>query len=86
MPEISRFLGIVITMYYYDHGPPHFHVRYGGHRAKLSIDELELLDGHLPPRVLGFVTEWAFIHRSELRHNWTSFASGVKFESIDPLV
>ena len=28
MPEISRFLGIIITMYYNDHNPPHFHVRY----------------------------------------------------------
>jgi hypothetical protein len=49
MPEISRFLGIVITMYFNDHEPPHFHVRYGELRATFSIDALQVLDGQLPP-------------------------------------
>jgi hypothetical protein len=53
MPEISRFLGIVITMHYDDHAPPHFHVRYSGRKATLSIRPLEVLQGRLPPRVLG---------------------------------
>jgi len=51
MPEISRFLGIVITMYFNDHNPPHFHVRYEDFRAIVGIDPLELREGHLPPRV-----------------------------------
>ena len=55
MPEISRFLGIVITMYFNDHEPPHFHVRYAEYRATFAIDALELLEGQLPPRVLGLV-------------------------------
>jgi len=61
MPEVCRFLGIIITMYFNDHNPPHFHVRYEEHRAILRIQPLILLEGHLPPRVLGLVMEWAGI-------------------------
>lgn len=86
MPEISRFLGIVITMYFYDHDPPHFHVRYGDFRASFSIDALEVLDGQLPPRVLGLVAEWAALHRFELRRNWTLLAREGKFRRIAPLI
>ena len=57
MPEISRFFGIVITMYFNDHGPPHFHARYNEFRAIVAIEPVELRDGRLPPRVLGLVTE-----------------------------
>jgi hypothetical protein len=59
MPEVCRFLGIIITMYFNDHNPPHFHVRYGEFRAILRIQPLALLDGDLPPRVLGLIMEWA---------------------------
>jgi hypothetical protein len=52
MPELSRFFGIIITMFYDDHAPPHFHVRYGEHKAIMTINSLMLLDGHLPPRAL----------------------------------
>ncbi|MBI2899258.1 MAG: DUF4160 domain-containing protein [Planctomycetes bacterium] len=55
MPEISRFLGIVIAMYYKEHGPPHFHAKYGGDRAAFSIHDLRLIEGKLPPRVLSLV-------------------------------
>ena len=58
MPEISRFLGIMITMYFNDHNPPHFHVRYDEYRALVGIEPLELREGRLPPRVLGLVIEW----------------------------
>jgi len=47
MPEISRFFGIIITMYYNDHAPPHFHVRYGKQKGRVSIQELRVLDGNL---------------------------------------
>ena len=57
MPEISRFFGIVIQMYYNDHAPPHFHARYGGHKALIAIETLAVLNGHLPPRTLGLVVE-----------------------------
>ena len=70
MPAISRFFGIVITMNYNDHPPPHFHIRYAGQRALMAIDTLTTIRGHLSPRVLGLVVEWAAQHRSELIENW----------------
>lgn len=57
MPELCRFFGMIITMFYNDHAPPHFHVRYGEHKAIMAIDSLMLLEGHLPPRALGLVVE-----------------------------
>ena len=48
MPEISRFFGIVIAMYYKDHGPPHFHAKYSGQTSVFSLQELKLIEGQLP--------------------------------------
>ena len=59
MPEISRFLGIVIKMFVNDHNPPHFHAFYGEHEALIEIKGLSVFAGRLPPRVLGLVIEWA---------------------------
>jgi len=72
MPELSRFLGITILMYFDDHNPPHFHVKYNDYRAIISIKDLALLEGELPPRVLGLVMEWAGLHKNELLENWTT--------------
>lgn len=73
-------------MYFNDHNPPHFHVRYENFRAILGIEPLELRDGELPSRVLGLVMEWAELHRSELAANWTTLAERGTFRKIDPLV
>lgn len=86
MPEICRFLGIVITMYFNDHNPPHFHVRYEEFRAIVGIEPLELREGKLPPRVLGLVMEWAEQHQTELMDNWTSLSATGSFKRIEPLV
>ncbi|MDE5109236.1 MAG: DUF4160 domain-containing protein [Trichodesmium sp. St17_bin3_1_1] len=69
MPEISRFLGIIITMYYNNHPPPHFHVRYNQQKAIIDIQNLSILEGKLTPRVFGLVIEWAAIHQAELLAN-----------------
>ncbi|MHB1843341.1 MAG: DUF4160 domain-containing protein [Deltaproteobacteria bacterium] len=66
VPELSRFFGIVIAMFYNDHAPPHFHARYGSHKAIISIDDQRVIEGSLPPRALGLVVEWAAVHRSDL--------------------
>ena len=63
MPEISRFFGITVQMYYNDHDPPHFHVRYSGQKALIAIGTVALMSGTLSPRALGLVTEWAAMHR-----------------------
>ena len=70
MPEISRFFGIVITIHYHDHAPPHFHARYNEQKAIIAIDSLVLLRGRLSPRVFGMVLEWASSHQDALREDW----------------
>ena len=67
MPEVSRFYGIVIQIYYGDHSPPHFHALYAGAVAKIAIDTLQFIDGSLPKRALGLVLDWAAAHQPELR-------------------
>ena len=71
MPEISRFYGIVIRMYYNDHAPPHFHASYGDDEGVFRIDPVGLLAGRLPQRALALVLEWASLHRDELVEDWT---------------
>ncbi|NJL22920.1 MAG: DUF4160 domain-containing protein [Leptolyngbyaceae cyanobacterium SM1_3_5] len=85
MPEISRFFGIIIAMYYNDHPPPHFHVRYGQQKAIIDIQSLSVLEGKLSPRVLGFVVEWAASHQAELLQNWELARQQEPLESIQPL-
>ena len=85
MPEICRFLGISIRMFFNDHDPPHFHVQYNEFRAKVEIEGLRTADGRLPPRVLGLVHEWADLHRDELLANWLSLRASGTFHKIDPL-
>ena len=85
MPEISRFFGIVVQMYYADHDPPHFHVRYAGQKALIAIETLALLRGTLSPRALGLVAEWAALHRAELMEDWLLARSEAELNPIAPL-
>ncbi|MDQ6708125.1 MAG: DUF4160 domain-containing protein [Acidobacteriota bacterium] len=85
MPEISRFFGIVVQMYYADHEPPHFHVRYSGHRGLIAIETLAVLRGTLSPRALGLVREWATLHRAELIEDWSLARAEAQFKTIAPL-
>ena len=86
MPEICRFLGIIISMYYKEHAPPHFHAKYGGERAVFSINELRVIEGSLPRRVVTLVLEWAFEHRDELIEDWELAKRREDLKKIDPLV
>ena len=72
-------------MYYNDHAPPHFHVRYGEHRALVGIDQIVLLAGTLPRRALSMVLEWAALHQSELREDWRTARMLEPLKRIDPL-
>ena len=85
MPEISRFFGIVIRMFYNDHAPPHFHAEYGEHEALVEIESLEVYAGDLPRRALALVREWAALHRDQLRLDWTLARSGRPPDPIAPL-
>ena len=86
MPEISRFFGIIVFMYFDEHNPPHFHVRYGDERAVVSINELRVMEGKLSRRALSLVLEWANEHRNELMNNWNSLQTTGEYSKIDPLV
>jgi hypothetical protein len=85
MPEISRFFGIVIRMFYAEHGVPHFHARYGRKVVSVRIDRLSVLSGSLPPRALGMVLEWAALHQAELQANWERLRAARRPRPIAPL-
>ena len=85
MPEISRFFGIVIAMYFRDHPPPHFHARYGEHEAKFSIDTGLVTEGSLPRRARTLVQEWHALHIDELRSAWQAIRNRETPTKIDPL-
>ena len=84
MPEISRFFGIAITMFYSEHGLPHFHARYGSHEASVEI-ESGLVRGEFPARALGLVLEWRAIHRAELLEAWQAAREHRPLRPIAPL-
>ena len=86
MPEVCRFLGIIIKMFFDDHNPPHFHAVYGNHAAAIAIDSLELLEGELPPRIKGLVIEWASLHQKALHENWAKAKKAQPLKKIKPLV
>jgi hypothetical protein len=85
MPEICRFYGVIIYIYYNDHQPPHFHAVYGEHEALIAIDTLTLFAGYLPPRALGLVIEWASLHQKELDNVWKQAMNHQKLDKIEPL-
>jgi len=84
MPELSRFLGIVIGMFYREHGPPHFHAVYGEYEVTIEI-ETGVVTGRFPKRALGHVMEWAALHRDELLENWTLSREKQPLKRVAPL-
>ena len=85
MPELSRFYGLVIKMYFADHAPPHFHAEYAEFEARIAIETLAVLSGNLPARAMGLVIEWATLHRQELQVQWQRASALQQLSRIDPL-
>lgn len=85
MPEISRFYGIIIRMFYNDHNPPHFHAIYQEFEAVIDIKTLEILEGSLPKRAKTLAIEWAIEHREELMNNWEKARNHIVLDKIKPL-
>ncbi len=85
MPELSRFYGIVIKMYFDDHDPSHFHAQYAEDEAVISIETIAVIAGHLRPRALGLVAEWAALHQDDLRRAWLKAKNLEPTEKIAPL-
>ena len=84
MPEISRFLGIAIRMYYRDHAPPHFHAEYGDYEITVEIGS-GVVEGRFPRRALSAVLDWYNLHRAELAENWELARQKQPLNRIDPL-
>lgn len=84
MPEISRFLGIVVGMFYREHGPPHFHATYAGFTITVEI-ESGIVTGRFPRRALLHVMEWRGLHRVELFANWDRARDGQPLIPVEPL-
>ncbi len=85
MPEISRFYGIVIKMFFDDHEPPHFHAQYGEYEALIAINNLGIISGDLPPKALSLVIEWASIYKDNLIADWEKARNLEALEKIPPL-
>lgn len=84
MPEISRFYGIIITMFVNEHNPPHFHVEYQDYKAMITIED-GIVMGTLPRRALNLVYEWLDLHKNELLENWKRIESNQNLQKIEPL-
>ena len=81
MPEISRFYGLIIYMFFNDHVPPHFKVKYAEHEANILIENGNVLNGDLPVGKLRLVQAWAEIHKQELMQMWDT----KEFHKLNPL-
>jgi len=84
MPEVSRFLGIVIGVFPRDHPPPHFHAVYGEYQITVEI-ETGAVTGDFPRRALRMVEEWRELHQEELLENWNLLQAGFPGHKIDSL-
>ncbi|MBP7477355.1 MAG: DUF4160 domain-containing protein [Chitinophagales bacterium] len=86
MPEISRFFGIIIRMFFKDHAPPHFHIEYNSYKAIMDIESQEIAEGFIPPKQLRLVQAWAIIHKDELLENFNNLNKETPhFIKIEPL-
>jgi hypothetical protein len=84
MPEISRFLGIVIFMNWGDHPLPHFHARYGAYEISVEI-EAGIVRGEFPKRALRAVLDWLDEHKAELQEDWALAQARKPLNPIAPL-
>jgi len=85
MPEICRFYGIVIKMFWNDHAPPHFHAEYSGDLAVIDIQTLAIIQGSLPPKATALVLEWASLHKADLMSDWELARKLQPLNKVEPL-
>ena len=84
MPEICRFLGIIIFVNFNEHNPPHFHAKYGDYEIIVGI-KTGIIEGKFPKRALHLVMEWYEIHKDELFQDWELIKTTGEFNKIQPL-
>jgi len=85
MPELCRFYGIIIRMFWADHPPPHFHAIYGNHEALVEISTSEIIAGALPLGAHSLVSQWVSLHRAELLDSWELARALRPLGKIEPL-
>ena len=85
MPTLSLFYGIMMQMFWKDHGPPHFHALYAEHEALVDIRTLQVIEGELPRRALALVLEWAQANQAELLEDWELCTRNLMPKKIAPL-
>ena len=85
MPEISRFYGIIIYIYFNDHNPPHIHAYYNDMQAIIGIKNNALLKGKLPPKALALITEWMILNHKALLEDWELASQLKPLKKIKPL-
>jgi len=86
MPEVSRFYGIIIKMFFNDHTPAHFHAEYGDHKAMIAIETGEILEGEMPKKQLKLIQAWSVLHEDELIENFKGLSKlPVSWHDIEPL-
>lgn len=85
MPEVSRFYGILIRLYFRDHPPTHFHAIYGEHEALIEIETGAIYEGWLPKTAYELANTWRLIHLAELRANWDRARQRLPLLPIPPL-
>ena len=83
MPEISRFYGIVIKMFFKpkEHEPSHVHALYGEYAGIFDLKTLEMTEGDLPQKAQSIVKEWLQLNTEKLEKMWNS----QKIEKLPPL-
>ena len=85
MPEISRFFGIVIRMFFDDHPPQHLHAYYGEQAALVALQPIAVIESDLSTRALSMVLEWTALHQAELLENWDRLHSARPAVKVAPL-
>ena len=84
MPEICRFFGIIISLYWRDHNPPHIHIEYGEYQCSMSISD-RVVNGQIPLKIVTKVNEWMNLHEDEILALWYKAQRGEKLNRTDPL-
>ena len=84
MPEICRFFGIIVSLYWRDHNPPHIHFSYGNYECSISVLD-RIVDGQAPAKVIAKVNEWIDLHEGEILTLWEKAQKGEKLNKIEPL-
>ena len=84
MPEISRFYGIIISLYWKDHNPPHVHFTYGDYECSISVLD-RVVDGQAPAKVIAKVNLWIDLHEQEILSLWENAQEGKQIGRIEPL-